>query len=124
MEEGVRILVVEDEVTVARFIDRCLQRFGYTVTCVATAAEGERLVAEGPGFGLLILDLSLPDLPGAVLLERIRARAPALPVLVVSGAPWTPTAARAAFLAKPFGPAELAQAVEALLDPGSEPAGG
>ena len=45
------------------------------------------LVAEQPGIGLILLDLSLPDRDGLALLAELRARYPGISVVVLSGFP-------------------------------------
>ena len=49
-----------------------------------TAAELFQLLEANPDFDLLLLDLGLPDASGLELLERVRSRYPATPVVIVS----------------------------------------
>jgi two-component system, OmpR family, response regulator len=79
----VRILVVEDERTLAGFIEQSLRAEGHAVT-VCYDGEGGELAALTGDFALVLLDLTLPGKGGLEVLAAIRARAPALPVIAVT----------------------------------------
>ncbi len=78
-----RVLVVEDEQRIARFIASGLVADGYDV---ATVGDGEaalsRLAAANPD--LVVLDLLLPGIDGLDVLAALRERRPSLPVIVLS----------------------------------------
>ena len=78
-----RILVVEDERSIADFIERGLRSEGYSVTCAhdGEAAELEALTGD---FGLVLLDVLLPSKNGLEVLRSIRARDPELPVILLT----------------------------------------
>lgn len=77
-----RILVIDDEPQIHRFLGPALEAAGYAPLRAITAAEGLRLAAErGPA--LVLLDLGLPDMDGQVALPRLRAFC-AAPVIVLS----------------------------------------
>jgi two-component system KDP operon response regulator KdpE len=79
-----RILVIEDEGHVAGFIRDALTEIGYAVTVAAGGADAlNKVTDDAPD--LVLLDLNLPDMPGFEVLDRLRARSPALPVVIVSG---------------------------------------
>ena len=78
-----RILVVEDERPIAELIERGLVAEGYRVTWAGDGSEGERL-ALGGGFDLVLLDRLLPGRDGLEVLSAIRARAPELPVVLLT----------------------------------------
>ena len=78
-----RILVVEDERTLAGFIEQSLQADGYAVT-VANDGERGELEALTGDYGLVLLDVMLPGKNGLQVLEAIRARKPELPVIVLT----------------------------------------
>jgi two-component system, cell cycle sensor histidine kinase and response regulator CckA len=80
------ILLVEDEDAVRTLGMRILRREGYTVYVASNAAEAETLFASnGAEIALLISDLVLPGISGIDLAKRLRAKRPALNVLLMSG---------------------------------------
>jgi two-component system KDP operon response regulator KdpE len=79
---GARILVIDDEPQIHRFLRPALEAAGYVVERADTAAEGLRLAASRAPDAVL-LDLGLPDLDGQELLARLRGFS-AVPVIVLS----------------------------------------
>jgi two-component system KDP operon response regulator KdpE len=79
---GPRILVVDDEPQIHRFLRPALQAAGYVVERADTAAEGLRLAASRAPDAVL-LDLGLPDLDGQEALARLRQFSE-VPVIVLS----------------------------------------
>ena len=77
-----RILVVDDETQIHRFLRPALEAAGYQVERAETGTDGLRLAAaRSPD--LMLLDLGLPDMDGQQLLARLRAFS-AMPVIVLS----------------------------------------
>lgn len=62
-------------------------------------------------YGVILLDLGLPDIPGAQLLPEVLRLAPQARVLVVSGTPFASADPRVASLLKPFTPQLLLEAL-------------
>lgn len=82
MTTGARILIVDDEAPIRRFLRVALEAEGHTVTEAASAREGiDRAALDNPS--AVILDLGLPDADGITVLRAIRGWS-ALPVLVLS----------------------------------------
>jgi DNA-binding response OmpR family regulator len=77
------ILIVEDEVAIARFLQRGLNAHGHRVLCAYDGEEGTRLAVDEP-VDIVLLDISLPRLDGREVLRRIRLRRPNLPVLMLT----------------------------------------
>lgn len=106
-----RILIVEDEAALRRFLVPMLTTQGYQVLTAATGAEALAL-ARSHNPDLLLLDLGLPDMDGMVILKEFRAWS-RKPVLVLSARAQEKDKVRALdqgaddYLAKPFGAAEL-----------------
>jgi two-component system KDP operon response regulator KdpE len=77
-----RILVIDDEPQIHRFLGPALEAAGYAPLRALTAAEGLRLAAERTP-ALILLDLGLPDMDGQAALPKLRAFC-AAPILVLS----------------------------------------
>lgn len=80
-----RILIVDDEPHVRRFLRLSLQAEGFNVLEAATAEEAIVLVY-GASPDLMILDLGLPDIDGRQVIRDVRLKS-AMPILVLSGRP-------------------------------------
>ena len=65
------ILLVEDEVNIASFIQRGLLELGYEVS-VANDGEGGWFMAQAGKFDMLILDIIMPKLSGLELCSKFR----------------------------------------------------
>jgi two-component system KDP operon response regulator KdpE len=77
-----KVLVIDDELAIRRFLKTSLAPHGYEVIEAATGAEGlRRLTLEQPD--LVLLDLGLPDADGLELIPQIRAFS-AVPIIVIS----------------------------------------
>jgi len=114
-----RVIVVEDEPQIRRFVCDALGKAGCTSLQAATARIGLDAAAAG-GADLVILDLGLPDMNGIDFIRDLRTWSP-LPVLILSArsAERDKIAALDAgaddYLCKPFGVGELLARVRALL---------
>ncbi|MEO8966917.1 MAG: response regulator transcription factor [Solirubrobacteraceae bacterium] len=78
-----RILVIEDERTLAGFIEQSLRAEGYAVTIAHDGQTGEIAALTGD-YGLVLLDLTLPGKSGLDVLETIHTQTPDLPVIVLT----------------------------------------
>jgi DNA-binding response OmpR family regulator len=78
-----RILVIEDELTLAGFIEQSLQADGYAVAVRHDGPSGEAAALTGD-YALVLLDLTLPGKDGLVVLATIRERMPELPVIALT----------------------------------------
>src|SRR5579875_1311833 len=79
-----RILIAEDDVSLAQFLCSELEASGYAVELVHDGEEALAALQEKGRCDLLILDLNLPRLDGMALMDRIRPLQPRLPVLVLT----------------------------------------
>lgn len=77
-----RILLVDDEPQIQRFLRPALEAAGYEVVAAATGAEALRLAATAAP-ALIILDLGLPDMDGKDVVGRLRAWSQ-IPVIILS----------------------------------------
>lgn len=114
------VLVVEDDAMVAKMTCRMVQDAGYRSECTGTGKQALALV-DNPRIAvdLLIIDLTLPDMPGIEVAWLARFRRPSLPLVFISGYPdyreVPPEFAEAPFLLKPYGLAELTTVLHRLL---------
>jgi two-component system, OmpR family, response regulator len=78
-----RVLVVEDEASLAKQLTTALRQAGYAVDC---AADGERadVLGHDEQYDAVVLDLGLPRIDGLTLLRRWREADLATPVLVLT----------------------------------------
>ena len=114
-----RILLAEDEPTIAEALVRSLRGAGYAVDTVANGSDADAALASQK-FDLLILDLGLPRLSGIEVLRRLRARKTTLPVLILTAQDSVDDRVRCLdagaddYLGKPFALRELEARVRAL----------
>lgn len=116
--QPVLILVVEDDIPLARLMDALLVSEGYRVRTVHDGfAALDTIQQESPA--LVLLDLTLPRMDGWDVLERVRALANPPPVALLTGHASVATRARdagaATLVQKPFDIDELLQIVATLL---------
>jgi two-component system cell cycle sensor histidine kinase/response regulator CckA len=78
-------LVIDDEPALRAVVRRLLVRIGYGVLDAPGGQEGLDLLEKRPDISCVLLDLTMPGLSGEETLRRIRARRPALPVVIMSG---------------------------------------
>jgi two-component system, OmpR family, KDP operon response regulator KdpE len=77
-----KILIIDDEATIRKFLDLTLSAQGYALIEAKTASEGiEEAIARRPD--LVILDLSLPDDDGLNVLKKLREWSP-IPIIVLT----------------------------------------
>jgi DNA-binding response OmpR family regulator len=121
-----RILVIDDDADVRLLLQELLARAGYHVSAHAGGREGLRAFHQH-GADLVVLDVSMPDLGGMEVLERLRDLSD-VPVLLVTalGAELERVRGLKAgaddYVVKPFGRQELLARIEAILRRAREPA--
>lgn len=77
-----KILIIEDEPNIARFIELELQHEGYEISKCTDGREG-LLLMESENFDLILLDIMLPGLSGLEVLRRIRKTSD-LPIILLT----------------------------------------
>lgn len=81
-----RVLVVDDEPIVRKFIEAALGRHGYQVRLASCVAEAEQVFGQGRGgIDLLLTEAELPDGSGVALTAGLRGWQGGLPVVYMSG---------------------------------------
>lgn len=114
-----RVLVVEDEVRMARLIKRGLEEEGHAVDVAADGPDGLWMASEN-GYAAIVLDLMLPGLDGIELCRRLRAQGIWVPVLMLTARDAIGDRVRGLdagaddYLVKPFSLLELAARLRAL----------
>lgn len=84
--QGLRVLLVEDHAALRRILASALQDLGAVVVAVEDAAAALQAVDAGPAPELLLSDIRLPGaMDGVALADALRARLPALPVVLQTG---------------------------------------
>jgi two-component system KDP operon response regulator KdpE len=80
--QSIRVLIVDDEKAIRRFLKASLSSFGYSIFEAATGTDAlERALAVHPD--VIILDLGLPDIDGLEVIRQIRKRAKT-PIIILS----------------------------------------
>jgi DNA-binding response OmpR family regulator len=120
-----RILVVEDDLHVARAVKRGLQDEGFAVDIAQSGEDGRWLAQENP-YDALVLDVMLPGLNGYELCAELRGAGNWTPILMLTAKGAVDDEARALdggaddFLSKPFSYVVLVARLRALLRRGSQ----
>ena len=78
-----RILVIEDDRAVQKALRRLFEAEGFTVDIAGNGIEGRDMFRSAPP-AVLVLDLSLPGIPGQDLCRQISQAAPSLPIIILS----------------------------------------
>lgn len=114
------VLLVEDELTVAKGLKMVMDEEGYDVDLADTG-----LVAlnkfRAKNFDLMVADLRLPDIDGMEVIEHVRESRPETKVVIITGYPSVSTAVKAVkigvsdYLRKPFTDDEFIAAVDTAM---------
>ena len=80
-----RVLVVEDDPTIAEFVEKGLREAGFAVDRAADGMTALDRAAREP-YDAAIVDVMLPRMDGLALIDTLRARGVRVPVLIMQGA--------------------------------------
>lgn len=114
-----RILYVEDEERLASAVEYLLKKEQIAVDWVADGEEGLEMALKG-GYDCLVLDIMLPHVSGVEILEAVRKRGIATPIIMLSALSEVEDKVNALengaddYLAKPFKTAELIARIKAV----------
>jgi DNA-binding response OmpR family regulator len=120
-----RVLLIEDEAAIVRYLERGLREEGHQVESAATGEDGIDL-ALGEEIDLVIIDIGLPGLDGHQVLSAIRDAKPSLPALMLTARGDVGNKVRALdagaddYVVKPFSFAELAARMRAAMRRGDQ----
>jgi EAL domain-containing protein (putative c-di-GMP-specific phosphodiesterase class I)/ActR/RegA family two-component response regulator len=109
---GGNVLVVDDDYSLLKGIERVLGRAGFRVAVASNGPSAIELLEHGT-FDCVVSDINMPGMSGTELLRAVRERDPDVPVLLLTGAPTLQTATHAVeygaftYLMKPIEPARL-----------------
>jgi two-component system cell cycle response regulator CtrA len=115
-----RILLIEDDITVTRGIEMILKREGFNVYATELGEEGVDL-GKLYDYDLILLDLSLPDMSGTDVLRALRNARVTTPVMILTGSDEVETKVRSFvggaddYLTKPFHHEELVARIHAIV---------
>ncbi len=118
MTEKKKILIADDEKIVRESLTDWLTERGYGVVTAADGDETLRLLNQGDGLGVVVLDVRMPGRDGLSILEEAKKKYPALKYIIISGYPSVEVMTRGirlgaiGFLVKPFDPEELEKLVQ------------
>ncbi len=92
-----QVLVIDDDVIVGRSFDRVLSGKGYEVSTALSGEEAMDTLREND-FDVVFTDIKMPGMDGLEVAERIKARCPWTPVVVITGYGTADNEARASVL--------------------------
>jgi len=117
----IRILVVDDELSMREFLSILLEREGYDVSVAGSAEEALRTM-ESALFDLVLSDVNMPGLSGITLLARIKEQSPETAVLMLTAFSAADQAVEAMklgaydYICKPFKNEEIKQLIRNALE--------
>ncbi|ALS29226.1 response regulator transcription factor [Paenibacillus cisolokensis] len=115
-----KVLVIEDEPTLARLLSYNLTQEGYETTVIDHGAEGLQAALQRK-FDLIILDIMLPGMNGFEILNRVRQSGILTPIIILTARNAEDEVVQGLkhgaddYITKPFGVAELLARVSAVL---------
>lgn len=107
-----KILLIEDDISFCKLLEKFLVKKAYEVTIAFSAAEA-RLAIKKESFDLILTDLRLPDSDGIGLMTEFKTAYPEIPVILMTGYSDVNTAVKAIkngaadYISKPFNPDEV-----------------
>ena len=107
-----KILLIEDDISFCKLLEKFLIKKAYDVT-IAFSAEEARLQIKKESFNLILMDIRLPDSDGIALMTEFKNLNPEIPVILMTGYSDVNTAVKAMkngaadYISKPFNPDEV-----------------
>jgi CheY-like chemotaxis protein len=84
-QRTLRVLIVDDEESIRRFVERVLGDGGYETVTAADGVEAIQLATKAAPFDVLVTDVMMPNMTGDELARRLRQNDSALKVLYLTG---------------------------------------
>ncbi len=120
-----QVLLVDDEPGIGAVAKRVLERAGFTTLVARSGPEAIELFRPRAGqVGMVVLDISMPDMSGAEVFAALRALDPRVPIVMSSGyseealARDVETLRTQGFLSKPYTAQRLLEVVRGVLGKG------
>lgn len=107
-----KILLIEDDISFCKLLEKFLVKKAYEVTIAFSAAEA-KIAIKNESFDLILTDLRLPDSDGIGLMSEFKISHPHIPVILMTGYSDVNTAVKAIkngaadYISKPFNPDEV-----------------
>jgi DNA-binding response OmpR family regulator len=123
MKRKTNVLVVDDQKTVCNSCKKILTQEGYFVDVALSGEEALKKVKDN-GFQVVITDWKMPEIDGIEMARRIKEENPNIVVIMITGYPSVESSIKALrsgisnYVAKPFSPEELSDAVLKALKKG------
>ena len=115
-----RILLAEDNKTLADWLEKALRHDGFAVDCMRDGVDADHVLLT-QSYDLVILDLGLPRMDGLEILRRLRRRGAAVPVLILTARGEIESRVEGLnlgaddYLTKPFSLSELEARINAVI---------
>lgn len=115
-----KILLIEDDRRTSSFIMKGLEQAGYAIALSSNGKDG-LILGMSENFDAAIIDIMLPEMDGLTVIEKLRAKGIAMPIIVLSAKSAVDDKVKGLqkggddYLAKPFAFSELLARVQALL---------
>ncbi|MFQ5964483.1 MAG: HD domain-containing phosphohydrolase [Candidatus Scalinduaceae bacterium] len=120
MDEGIRILVVDDEPKICQLIEELLRREGYQTDTSLSGVEALQMMKKH-NYQMLLTDLKMPGIDGLELIRKAKKEYPEIRTIMVTGYATVETAVQSLrhgvddYITKPFNIFELKKAVNRTL---------
>ncbi|HEX9024241.1 MAG TPA: sigma-54 dependent transcriptional regulator [Geobacteraceae bacterium] len=121
LAEKPRILIIDDDHNLRRTLVDILKLKGYSSVAVGNGAEGLAYLQESPT-DVVLIDLTLPDIPGGLILERVKSAHPLTQAIILTGDTTVETAVECMkegacdYLAKPMESKKLFASIARALE--------
>lgn len=113
-----RILVVDDDPSILKLVQRILTVAGFAVEAVSSAIDAlDRIASSGETVDLLLTDLAMPDMNGLELAHAFKRSCPDTPVLLMTGhaADCADELRGWSVMPKPFSPTEVVRRIREIV---------
>ncbi|MDA3787661.1 MAG: PAS domain S-box protein [Desulfobacula sp.] len=117
------ILFVDDEISIVNMVQRMFERLGYKVETAITPQDAlDRFALNPDHFDLVITDMTMPQMTGVDLSEKLMAFQPDIPIIICTGYSALVDEEKAkelglaAYVMKPINLSEIAQTIRKVLD--------